>query len=287
VIRPLTHHRRPLPGLIAEELRFPSRVQLQQPESNVAIAYLYRHGPLGQRPVVIFAPGLYVSEAAMTPVGWLLDRILEAGADVVFFVPPYHLGRTPRGWASGDAVLAAELPDHLGVIAQGIADLRQLGAWLRAKGVPSLGGFGGSMGASMLLQVARMDRSLDFFTGLIPLVRWDDLFLGPPEFQRLRDLVVEQGHDPQRLVALYAQLDPAAVPPTIPPERISLLVAEYDQVARNGPLNAWRKAWGLERVQSYARGHATILLTPALYRDYSTFLAEDLAALPHRTTSSR
>ena len=223
----------------------------------------------------------------MTPVGWLLDRVLEAGADVLFFVPPYHLDRTPRGWDSGDAVLAAELPDHLGVIAQGVADLRQLCAWLRAQGVPALGGFGGSMGASMLLQVARMDRSLDFFTGLIPLVRWDDLFLGPPEFQPLRDLVVEQGHDPRRLVALYAELDPAAVAPTIPPERVSLLVAEYDQVARSGPLSQWRQAWGLTRVRSYPRGHATILLTPDLYRDYSTFLAEDLAAMVRGGSSSR
>ena len=60
VIRPLARHRRALSGLVQEELRFLSRVQLQQPESNVAIAYLYRHGPLGDRPVVVFAPGLYV-----------------------------------------------------------------------------------------------------------------------------------------------------------------------------------------------------------------------------------
>lgn len=287
--RPLIQHRRSARGLVQEELRFPSRVHLQHPESNVAIAYLYRHGPLGERPVVVFAPGLYVSEAAMTPVGWLLDRVLEAGADVLFYVPPYHLGRTPRGWASGDAVLAAELPDHLGVIAQGVADLRQLCAWLRAEGVPAVGGFGGSMGASMLLQVSRMDRSLDFYTGLIPLVRWDDLFLGPPEFQPLRDLVVAQGHDPRQLVALYAELDPAAVPPTLPPERVSLLVAEHDQVARRGPLVAWQRAWGLTRIRTYPRGHSTILLTPAIYSDFSAFLAEDLAAVarPEPTKVSR
>lgn len=277
--RNLTRHRRSRPGLIQEELGFWSSVRVGHPESNRAVAYLYRHGELGPRPLVIFAPGLYVSEAAMTPVGWLIDRILDQGADVLFYVPPYHLARTPRGYESGDAFLATSLPDHLAAIAQGVADLRALAAWLQGQGVRSLGAFGGSMGASMLLQVARIDRPFSFFTGMIPLVRWDDLLLGPPEFEPVRRVVLAQGYDLRALAALYQILDPSRVPPPLPPERCSVLYAAHDQVARAGPQEAWFQAWGLTRTIGYHRGHATILLTPALYDDYSTLLAEDLAAI--------
>ncbi|MDX2009901.1 MAG: hypothetical protein SFW67_06925 [Myxococcaceae bacterium] len=84
-------------GLIEEQLVFRSRISLRAVESNHARLLVFRHGPLGQRPVLLWVPGLGLSELAMRLLGPLLRDAVGLGFDVVFFVPPYHLERSPRG----------------------------------------------------------------------------------------------------------------------------------------------------------------------------------------------
>src|SRR4029077_825163 len=162
--QPLTRLRMRDPAIVQEVIAFASAVPLDHPESNTARAYVSRHGRLGERRVVWWFSGQYMTEVARVPMSWLIEAILRRGADVVLLVPPYHLERTPAGFSSGDAVLATSLPDHLRVFAQELSDLRRLAAWLRAQGVPALGGFGGSLGATILLRTVTWDDSLDFLT---------------------------------------------------------------------------------------------------------------------------
>src|SRR5438128_2773283 len=48
-------------GLTEEVLYFPSAIALAHAEANTASAYVYRHGRLGERPIVLWVPGLFVS----------------------------------------------------------------------------------------------------------------------------------------------------------------------------------------------------------------------------------
>lgn len=277
--RPLARHRRSEPELIQEELVFASAISVAHTVSNQAHAYVYRQGPLGARPVVLWVPGQYLIDLAFVPIGWFVDVLLSRGVDVVVYVPPYHLDRTPPGFASGDAVLATDLADQLAVFAQELADLRALAAWLRAQRPPALGGFGGSFGGLALLRVVGWDRSLDFLTVMMPPIRLDRLLLDAPESEAGRERLRREGRSLEEVGRLYRLLDPTGARPRIPPGRIAALYGRHDLVAPARELEAWADAWDVKRRRRFDRGHVLLLLTPGLYRAYAELLDEDLAAM--------
>lgn len=274
---PLRRFRLDEPGLTEEIISFPSAIRLDHAESNLARAYVYRHGQLGERPVILWVPGQYVTDLTSIPISWFTREIVRRGADVVLLVPPYHLERTPAGFESGDAVFATSLADHLEVFAQEISDVRRLMAWLRAQGVSALGGFGGSVGAMVLLRTATWDK-LDFLTVFIPMIRLANL-LDEPEASSLRRRIGTESRSPNVLLDAYAALDPSQDRPRLDPARISVLYCRYDRVAVAGQTAAWAEAWGVSRLHAYYRGHALALFTPSMYSDYAQILDDDLRAL--------
>jgi hypothetical protein len=265
-------------ALVQEVVTFPSAIALDHHESNTVTAYVYRHGRLGERPVVVWVPGQYVVDVALVPISWFTREIVRRGADVVLLVPPYHLERTPRGFDSGDAVFATSLADHLNVFAQELSDVRRLVAWLRAQGASTVGGFGGSVGAMVLLRAATWDRSLDFLTVFIPMIHLAGV-LDAPEAEPMRRRLRAEGRSVDELAGLYAALDPTLGAPQLPPGRISVLYGRYDLVAPASATLAWARAWGVTRLRAYDRGHALALFTRRMYVDYVRLLDEDLRAL--------
>jgi hypothetical protein len=253
-------------------------VSLDHRESNTATAYVYRHGALGARPVVLWVPGQYVIDLAMIPISWFTTEIVRRGADVVLLVPPYHLDRTPGGFSSGDAVFATSLADHLGVFAQELSDLRRLAGWLRAQGTRTLGGFGGSMGALLLLRIATWDSTFDFLTAFIPVLALGDL-LELPDAAPLRQRLADEGRTVPEMAEIYRSLDPTRAGPHLSPARISVLYGCYDPIATERRIDEWARAWGVTRLYGYPRGHALALFTPGMYADYAQILEEDLRAL--------
>lgn len=273
--------------LIEEQLVFISAVHVRHVESNTARLYVYRHGRLGERPVQLWVPGLYVSELALTLLRPLFLGALERGVDLIVYVPPYHLERTPLGFGSGDAVLATALSDHLAVIAQGVADLRAVVRWLRREQVSTLGVFAGSLGANLALQVARFERSdagpaFDFFTAMIPLIDFRALILERPEFAPVRNKLAAGGASLARLEQLYAALDPSGAPCPLEPGSISVLAARYDQVTPRAPRERWQARCSVTRVREFERGHATMLLSDTLVDAALEELRHDLGDVPTR-----
>jgi hypothetical protein len=265
-------------ALVQEVITFPSSIHLDHVESNTVTAYVYRRGRLGDRPVVVWVPGQYVVDLAFVPISWFTREIVRRGADVVLLVPPYHLERTPPGFRSGDAVFATSLADHLNVFAQELSDLRRLVAWLRSQGAKTVGGFGGSVGAMLLLRMETWERSLDFLTVFIPMIRLADV-LDTPDAEPMRRRLQEEGRSLDEMKRLYAALDPTLDRPRMSPARISVLYGRYDLVAPPPATLAWARAWGVTRLLAYDRGHALALFTRRMYKDYARLLDEDLRAL--------
>ena len=265
-------------GLTQEVITFPSAIRLEHAESNTARAYVYRRGRLGERPVVVWVPGQYVVDLALIPISWFTREIVRRGADVVLVVPPYHLERTPLGFSSGDAVFATSLADHLGVFAQELSDLRRLVAWLRSQGVETVGGFGGSVGAMLLLRIATWERSLDFLTVFIPMIRLADVLEGP-DMEPMRRRLREEGRSVDEMKRIYGALDSSLDQPRMSPARISVLYGRYDLVAPAPTTEAWARAWGVTRLLPYDRGHALALFNRQMYKDYARLIDEDLRAL--------
>ena len=286
-LAPLSRHRLGDSTLTQEELTFPSEHSLRYPEANVGRAYVFRQGELGARPVLLWVPGQNVSEGDFLSLDGYFRRALSAGFDVVFYVPPYHLERTPRAFGSGDAFLATAFPDHLMAFAQELCDLRGLVAWLRARGVQELGAFGGSMGATMVLRLITWEPLFDFVTVMQPLLDWVALLRQPemaPVLSRLR----AQGLSNEEIVRVYQAVDPRDGKPRISASRICLLYGRYDQLAQEGPLLSLKRLWGIRRVTAYERGHAFISLGSRPFHDLSESLRVDRGALEfHRRLAQR
>ncbi|HEY3450516.1 MAG TPA: prolyl oligopeptidase family serine peptidase [Myxococcales bacterium] len=275
-------HRLDDPTLVQEELRFTSAIPLRFPEAAVAKARVYRHGALGERTVLLWVPGQNVSERDFASFGAYFDQALQRDVDVVFFVPPYHLDRTPQGYGSGDAFLATDFIDHLHAFAQELSDLRSLTAWLRSRGVKDLGAFGGSMGGTMVLRLIGWEPLFDFVTAMQPVVDWNAL-IRRPEMEPVRARLRVQGVSDEDVMLAYHAIDPrTAGAPRISPQRISLLYGRYDLIAGEGPLLSLKRQWGVGRVRVYDRGHAFISFGGRPVRDVGASLEADLRALRWR-----
>ena len=280
-VEPLTAHRLEREHLVQERWSFDSQLAVRHPVSNRAVLYVYRAGPLGERPVVLWVPGFAVDDGAFTLLNRFLLQAVDQGADVVFVVPPYHLDRTPQGHASGDALLATDAADHFTALAQGLSDLRRTLKHVRSLEPPSVGAFAGSMGAATLLRAVSFDGGLDFATLFVPVVSWEDMVFETPLMEPVRQQLRDAGLADAEARAMYRALDATSRPP---PRRvrISIVAARHDQVARWPALDRLISAWRLREPTWLERGHADALLTPKLYTTYARQLADDLGAVQAR-----
>lgn len=126
-------------AVVEEVLRFPSRVS---PDARVGMAtyYVYRKGPLGQRPVVLWLPGNGYGWLAFQLVAGQYEAILAAGYDLLVWVPPQHLEREAEGQAG---VFNADTAENVRTLLACVQEQRTVLAALRARGVPTVGGWGG------------------------------------------------------------------------------------------------------------------------------------------------
>jgi pimeloyl-ACP methyl ester carboxylesterase len=276
-IEPEVGHRLDDVRLKQEQLSFDSAIHLRHAESDRAVFHLWRRGPLGRRPLLLWIPGLHVAERDWPSLSEYFTRVLEAGADVIMIEPPYHLSRTPRGFGSGEAVLATDYVDHLSVFAQEISDVRRLVTWLRSRGVRRLGAFGSSMGGGVAMRVATFDRVFDFLVLKQPLVDWN-VVVSQPELAPVRQHIEAQGVTPKAMQAAYSALDSRGEEPKLAAAHIFLLYGRFDQIAPEPEALSLARAWGVSNVIAYPRGHSLIMFGGRPYRDVQRIIADEVGA---------
>jgi len=176
------------------------------------------------RPAVILVHGYlgghWRIEERQFPVEWL-DR---KGLDVAIPVLPFHAlrgdGGAPR-FPGGDPRFTNE------GFRQAVYDLRALAAFLRARGAPSVGIMGMSLGGYTAALLATVEPSLAFAVPMIPLAS-------------VADFALEQG----RLVGSAAQVElqhraleranwvvsPLARPCLLPRDRVLVIAAAADRI---------------------------------------------------------
>ncbi len=262
--------------LTQERWTFESTLKVRCEASNRGALYVYRAGELGARPLVLWVPGLAVNASAFPMIRRLINAAVDRGADVVFYVPPYHLERTPPGHESGDVLMATDASDHFTALAQGVQELRSLLAWATGLHPPKLGAFAGSMGAAALVRAMSWDGALDFATLFIPVVSWEDMVFGIERMEPVRQQLRDAGVPDDESRAMYRALDATAHPPP-KRARISIFAARYDLVARRAPLERLVDGWRLEDPVWLESGHAGALLVPSFYKLYARQLDDTLS----------
>ena len=281
---PLVNHRLPeVAGLTQELLAFESAWPLRFSESDTAFAYVYRQGELGERPVILWMPGQSTDDFTFQGLAPYLSALVARRLDVVFFVPPYHLERTPQGFPSGDAFLATAFPDHVAAFGQAFSDARTLIAWLRAQGVRRLGAIGSSLGGSFLARLSTWDEGFDFLALLAPVIRWE-LLAFQPEMSPVREGLAQSGLDIRSVLRAYRALDPTEERPRVAPRRIAIFYGEHDRIAPKVAIFELAERWGIARshLRGYQSGHALLFLAPHLSRDVLATLDAELGRIGWR-----
>jgi pimeloyl-ACP methyl ester carboxylesterase len=191
--------------------------------NRTAWARLYGHGR--GRPAVVlvhgYMAGQWSVEERIWPVRWMNRHDL----DVALVLLPFHGVRAPRQ-AGGPLFPGADPRFTNEGFRQAIADLRVLVSILRARGAPTVGMMGMSLGGYTTALMATLQRDLAFAVPIIPLSSVADFArdqgrLGAGERAQAQHAALEAAN---RVVS------PLARPSLVPKERVLVIGAEADQV---------------------------------------------------------
>jgi pimeloyl-ACP methyl ester carboxylesterase len=220
------------------------------------------------RPAVIFVHGYLAGDFDFNERVWPLARFDALGFDTALFTLPFHgrravphLRRSPP-FPGRDPAMTIE------GFRQAVGDLRELIAWLRARGASSVGLVGMSLGGYTAALTATVEPDLAFLVPVIPLAC-------------LADFAREQGSLPRGALGLryetalreaYRVVSPLEHAPRIEPRRTLVIGAQADRVTRvsharriahhfSAPLHTWPGGhlvqWGrseaFQRVEAFLR----------------------------------
>jgi len=199
--------------------------------NDTAHARLFFGGDEGHpRPVAIlvhgYLGGYWVLEERAFPVRWLVRR----GVDVALFVLPFHALRA-REDRPGPPPFPGADPRFVNEgFRQAIGDLGSLVAWLKARGAPSVGVMGMSLGGYTTALAATVLGDLSFAVPMIPLASIADF---AREQGRL-GAGADEEEEHRALDAATRVVSPFARPSSIAKERVLVLAGDGDRIT---PMN--------------------------------------------------
>lgn len=176
------------------------------------------------RPALIavhgYLSGSYGFEERAFPVRWFVRR----GFDVALFVLPFHAYRADRPGAP--LFPGADPRFTIEGCRQAIHDIRGLLRFLLARGAPSVGVLGMSLGGYVTSLLTTLEPSLSFAAPIIPLASFADFARDQGRFgEGARGEEQYRAYD-----KAMAVVSPLSRPSKVLPERILILAAEHDRV---------------------------------------------------------
>lgn len=257
-------------SLIMEKISFPSLIEHRN-GNDTAVFYIYRNGELKDRNVILWVPGMAVSDLAFFFIRNFFAEELKRDYDIVFYVPPYHLERTEPGRKNSEGFFTADTEKNVQNILNSVRELRTISEYLKEKNVRSISGWGGSIGASMLLLTSQMVE-LDHLSIMIPIINWETVIFENVYMKEIITRIKDTGISEDTLLKAYGLINPANYPLNINPVRTHVMYAEYDQLTPTSVILNYANKNNISSINSYQRSHATILLSRKMYTDYGRFL---------------
>ena len=234
-------------------LRWASPYPLGFAANDQASALLFK-GPRGWR-----APTVLLLHALMSvnDIGYrrLAARFNQLGWNAAFLHLPFHYARRPGGYLNGELAITADLVRNGQALRQGVTELRQLMAFLRARGGREFGLFGTSYGAWTGAVLASLEQDISFIAFLVPITDVQHAMWRSPAGLTIRGLLRRNGID-ESMTGQHAHLSsPLHGLPLTERNRIVLTVGAYDRIAPPDRVEALADAWGGGRVITRPQGH--------------------------------
>lgn len=256
--------------LIEETIIFPSCLRNLNPIDS-AYFYSYRQTGYTNSKIILWVPGLGVSDFAFNFIKHFFIKEIERGYTIVVYVPPFHMKRTMPGKKNGEGFLGANIKNDLLIQLEAIRELRTILTFLQQQKPEEISAWGGSMGASFLLL------STQFYTYkhislMIPVIDWEYILLQNKDLKSLQSVYAHAGIDSVLLSKAFKVISPVNYKLNIPMDKTLIQLADYDQLTPKNKIEKFASHYGIKNVKSYHRSHATILISRQLYIDYGNFL---------------
>lgn len=232
-----------------------------------ALFYVIKQKDLQNSSVILWVPGFGISNAAFMFVKNFFTAEINAGYNIVIYVPPYHMERQLKGKSPGSGLITASPLHNITEMVNAVKELRMVYTYLKSRNVTAIGTWGGSMGGALTLMLQSVE-TIDSMGLMIPVLDWNT-FITPEElFSKYR----EAGFGKELLTAAYRLISPVQYPLTVSPERIQIEAARFDQLNPIDDIIAYSRKHEIKNIHIYKSGHASILLHKKIYSDYAEFL---------------
>ena len=233
-----------------------------------SIFYVMQQKQWDNSKVILWIPGFGVSDFAFTFLKKFFTSEIEAGYNIVIYIPPYHMDRQEKSEKAGNGLLTSSPLDNVKKMVNSVKELRTVYKYLGNKKVRSISMWGGSMGGAFALMLQSLEK-FDHVSLMIPVLDWNS-FITPesvlPEY-------AEAGFDKNLIDAAYGLISPVNYNLTVKPEKIQIEAAEFDQLNPIEKTKNYCNVNNIKNISIFPSGHATVLLYKGIYRDYKKFLS--------------
>ncbi|MDX2079349.1 MAG: hypothetical protein SFU53_01055 [Terrimicrobiaceae bacterium] len=184
---------------------------------------------------------------------------------------PYHYSRTPKNTLNGELAMSANLIRNAEGLRQGVVELRQLMALLRARGVRQFGLVGTSYGGWTGALLSFLEPDLRFVSLIQPIVNVERAIWENPASATLRCSLARLGHRPGNTLRHAHLSSPLHGVPMA--DHVFLTAGEFDRVAPPADLEAAAAAWPGARLLQVRQGHFGYRALPAALQAITPLLA--------------
>ncbi len=236
-------------------LEFPGEFSHQK-----AVFFLYSKGLTGRR-VILWIPGKGVSDLAFIFLKRLFLMATAQDYDILFYVMPFHMERTPKGMKNGEGLLSYDSEESGRQLQAATRELQTGLTYLSNRGVRSIAGWGGSMGAMLLSRIAQSGK-WKHMVWMIPVIDWNTIANNSeirPYLKPGADQVAKE------FSPIYHHIK-------VDPNRMMIQAGKWDVLNPIDQVRQFAHKYNIRNLKIYPSGHGAILLMDGVYRDYQAFL---------------
>lgn len=256
-----------VPGLVSEDLVFPSRHEPIEPrfrrrylahyrETHAVYARRIRPDTAQQRPRLLYLHGYLQPETYVEEFALLVGMALRLNVEVIQLQLPYHGRRTPRGSRfGGELFWTADLVRSVEAIRQSLFDARTLLGWLLAVDPRPVGLAGLSLGGVLALILTCLEERLAFSVPLIAHMDPCALLADAPVLGHMRQELRQFGWGAGDLATFATELGWFDLRPRLPPHRIHLFAASGDRFFAPAVVEQMWQRWGQPPIRWYPCSH--------------------------------
>ncbi|MGH0032588.1 MAG: alpha/beta hydrolase family protein [Myxococcota bacterium] len=257
-----------LPGLVSEDLRFPSQHEPIEPgfrrhyharrrRIQTVTARRIRPASGRDRPRLLYIHGYMQPETPIEELGLLTTMAWALDMEVVQIQPPYHGQRKPRrSRLDGDLYWTADLVRSMEALRQTLLDARTLLAWMQAEAPTPVGVAGLSLGGAITATLACLEPRFAFASPFIAHMDMGELLADAPVLEVMRGDLARFGWQPHDFAAFLGRTAWSGLrQPVVPPERIFLFASDDDRFFRPELVKEMWERWARPEIHWYPGSH--------------------------------